>query len=181
MDLQSIDMKAWRSQIGIVTQEMAIFNGSIHENIAFQRPGVDREAVRDASREAGIADFIEALPKGYDTEIGDGARSLSGGQKQRLMIARALAGRPQVLVFDEATASLDADSEAVVEAAVGKLRKQVTILWISHRMHTVKGADQILVMDNGRLAAAGDHRMLLSNSNLYRALFREESAEEVEC
>jgi ABC-type bacteriocin/lantibiotic exporter with double-glycine peptidase domain len=177
LNLGSVDMKAWRSQIGIVTQEMAIFNGSIHENIAFQRPDIDREAVHDASRKAGLAAFIDALPRGYDTEIGDGERSLSGGQKQRLMIARALAGRPQVLVFDEATASLDAESESVVEATIRQLREQVTIIWISHRMHTVKGADQILVMDNGRLVATGDHRILLSSSDLYRSLFREEDAE----
>ncbi len=173
-DLQAHDVQSWRKQIGFVAQDMAVFNGTVFENIAFQRPNIDERAVSEAVRMAGLEDFVESLPDRYNTTIGDSVRSLSGGQKQRLMIARALVNHPKILVFDEATASLDAESEAVIQATIEKLRGTVTILWVSHRMHTVTEADLILVFGNGQLVARGRHEELARKSEAYRALMRQE-------
>lgn len=169
-NLQAVDLSDWRRRIGYVTQDISLFHGTIFENIAFQRPDVSDHDAQAAAEMAGLDSFIDSLPGRYQAMIGDSERSLSGGQKQRLMIARALANRPQILIFDEATASLDTESEAVVQETVEKLRGLVTIIWVSHRMHTVRTADLIIVLKEGALVAVGDHSTLLRESQAYQAL-----------
>jgi ABC-type multidrug transport system fused ATPase/permease subunit len=174
-DITELDPGEWRNRLGVVVQEMSLFNGSIRDNIAFHRMDIGDDEVRDAARLAGVSSFVEALPLGYDTPVGEGVRGLSGGQRQRLMIARALAGGSEVLILDEATSSLDTESEAAVQSAIQNLRGKVTIVWVSHRMHTVRGADVIFVMDKGRIVAAGTHVELLQHSADYQALVRTET------
>lgn len=175
VDLREFDPGEWRNRSGVVVQEMVLFNGSIRENIAFHRVGVGDEEVRIAARLAGVSTFVDDMPLGYDTPVGEGVRGLSGGQRQRIMIARALVGGRDVLILDEATSSLDTESEAAVQSVIDSLRGDVTVVWVSHRMHTVEKADQILVMEKGRIVAAGTHDELSRNSEAYQALLRTET------
>ncbi|MEQ5801904.1 ABC transporter transmembrane domain-containing protein [Halomonas sp. H10-9-1] len=170
IDLRDLDPGELRSALGLVAQEPVLFTGSVADNLGYGDPGADLEALRAAARDANVLTFIDALPQGFDTPLGPGGVQLSGGQRQRLAIARALLKDPRVLLLDEATSALDAESERLVQQALDRLMVGRTSLVIAHRLATVVAADRLLVMDEGRLVAAGRHAELMETSPLYRHL-----------
>jgi len=169
-DIAHLDLKAWRRLIGYVPQDSPLLAGTIRGNIAY---GLDREVSDDELRRAAVAanaaGFIDALPQGFDTEVGERGTKLSGGQRQRLAIARALLRDPAILMLDEATASLDAGSEKAVQEALGTLMHGRTTLVIAHRLSTVVGADRILFLEDGRVTGSGRHAELVESHGLYRS------------
>ena len=170
VDLRELPLATLRGQIALVSQDPVLFTGTVAENVRYGVPEADDAAVRAAVEAAYAADFVAALPDGYDTELGEGGVRLSGGQRQRLAIARALLCDPRILLLDEATSALDAESEHVVQQALAHLAVGRTTLVIAHRLATVVGSDRILVLDGGRIAAAGTHAELLGRSELYARL-----------
>jgi subfamily B ATP-binding cassette protein MsbA len=178
--LVDFSRRAWLKTIGYVSQENFIFNGTIADNIRFGQ-NFSQGEVESAARAAFAHDFITALPKGYETLAGSHGMTLSGGQRQRLAIARALVRRPVLLVLDEATSSLDSQSEALIQEALTRLRGHCTQVIIAHRLSTVRDADVIIVMDKGRVAEMGSHEKLISEAGIYSRLYfrqQEEPAEE---
>ena len=172
VDLRDMDPRALRRHFALVPQEPAIFADSVAENIRIGRPEATDDEVEAAARAAAAHDFISALPEGYDAFVGERGLRLSGGQKQRLAIARAILRDAPVLLLDEATSALDAESERLVQLAMGRLSEGRTTLVIAHRLATVQKADRILVFDDGRLAAQGGHDALVSEDGLYARLAR---------
>jgi subfamily B ATP-binding cassette protein MsbA len=170
-DLRTITQKSLRQQIGLVTQETFLFHDTIFKNIQFGRLDATAEEVYEAARTAFAHDFIMAQPKGYDTVIGDKGCLLSGGQQQRLAIARAVLKNAPILLLDEATSSLDSESEKQIQKALEKLTAGRTVIAIAHRLSTVLSADQIVVMDSGRIKEIGTHSELLEKSGYYRRLY----------
>ncbi len=156
--------------MGLVAQEPVLFTGTVADNLRYGKPDATLDELRAAARDANALAFVEALPAGFDTELGPGGVQLSGGQRQRLAIARALLKDPRVLLLDEATSALDAESERLVQQALDRLMAGRTSLVIAHRLATVTAADRLLVFDEGRLVAAGRHAELLVQSPLYRHL-----------
>ena len=171
VDIAGVTLRSLRSQIGIVPQEPILFGGSVAENIAYGRPGAEAEEVRAAARAANAHEFVEALPEGYDTAVGERAVKLSGGQRQRIAIARALLRDPRILILDEATSALDAESEALVQDALERLMEGRTTVVIAHRLSTIQRADRILVLAGGRIAEDGRHDELLARGGAYRRLY----------
>ncbi|MEZ4636448.1 MAG: ATP-binding cassette domain-containing protein [Caldilineaceae bacterium] len=170
-----------RSQIGIVLQESILFMASIRENIAFGRPDASEDEIIAAARAAQAHDFIMEMPKGYDTRVGESGSTLSGGQKQRMAIARALLVDPRILILDDATASVDTHTEGLIQQALERLMHGRTSFIIAQRLSTVRKADLILVLEDGRIAAAGQHRDLMQASALYAEIYRRQlRADEVE-
>ena len=168
-DIIALDVQWLRSQIGIVMQEPVLFSRSIRENIRYgQVDGAD--GLMAAAEMARATGFIERLPHGYETEIGERGVQISGGQRQRLAIARALLRRPQILIFDEATSALDAESEAIVQENLRKLDYEPTTLIVAHRLSTVVNVNKVVLLDEGRIVASGDHEELLRTSDFYRRL-----------
>ncbi len=172
VDAVSADPQALRGRVGYVPQEAAVFTGSIGENILFGRPDASPAAVEAAARTALVAPFAEALPQGLDTEIGERGVQLSGGQRQRIAIARAVLKDAPILLLDEATAALDAESERLVQDALDRLTRGRTTIVIAHRLATVLKADRILVMDRGRIVEEGTHAALVRQGGLYAGLAR---------
>lgn len=172
VDLRTLSIATLRRNIATVRQDPVLFSGSVAENIRYGVPDADDGAVRRASGDAHIADFIEGLPRGYDTLVGERGVRLSGGQRQRIAIARALLGDPRVLILDEATAHLDTTHEQLVQRALEKLRAGRTTVIIAHRLSTVRQADRILVIADGQLVEAGDHDTLLRDGRVYPELVR---------
>jgi subfamily B ATP-binding cassette protein MsbA len=170
-DLRSVTQKSLREQIGLVTQETFLFHDTIFNNIQFGRLDATPEEVREAARAAYAHDFIMAQPKGYQTVIGDKGCLLSGGQQQRLAIARAVLKNAPILLLDEATSSLDSESEQQIQKALAELATGRTVIAIAHRLSTVLSADQIIVMDGGRIKEIGTHAELLEKSGYYRRLY----------
>jgi subfamily B ATP-binding cassette protein MsbA len=170
-DLRSITQKSLREQIGLVSQETFLFHDTILSNIQFGRLDATPEQVREAARAAYADDFILAQPNGYDTVIGDKGCLLSGGQQQRLAIARAILKNAPILLLDEATSSLDSESEQQIQKALAKLAVGRTVIAIAHRLSTVLSANQIIVMDSGRIKEIGTHAELLAKSGYYRRLY----------
>jgi HlyB family type I secretion system ABC transporter len=166
-DVANISLKSLRSQIGVVDQETFLFGGTIRENISIAHPEASLEEIIEASRLAGADEFIQQLPFGYETQIGEGGGMLSGGQRQRLAIARALLGNPQFLIFDEATSHLDAESERIIQNNLKTILKGRTSLIIAHRLSTIRDADLILVLDRGILIESGTHDELVSKKGHY--------------
>ncbi len=170
-DLRSVTQKSLREKIGLVTQETFLFHDTISNNIRFGRLDATPEEVREAAKAAYAHDFIMAQPKGYETVIGDKGCLLSGGQQQRLAIARAVLKNAPILLLDEATSSLDSESEQQIQKALAKLATGRTVIAIAHRLSTILSADQIIVMDSGRIKEIGTHAELLEKSGYYRRLY----------
>ena len=170
-DILGAKLQNLRSQIGMVTQNVITFNDTIAANIAYGRPGATREEIIAAARRSFAHEFIEPLPKGYDTVIGEENTGLSGGQLQRIVIARAILKNPSILIFDEATSQVDADSEAKIHRAIEEIMRDRTCIIIAHRFSTVITADTIIVMDDGRIVAQGHHSELMKTCSLYQSLY----------
>ncbi|MFA5530114.1 MAG: ABC transporter ATP-binding protein/permease [Thiohalomonadaceae bacterium] len=180
-DVRDVTQASLRARIGIVPQDTVLFNDSIAYNIAYGRPGASRAEIEQAARTANIHDFIASLPQGYDTVVGERGLKLSGGEKQRIAIARAVLKNPRILVFDEATSSLDSQSEKLILEALQQASSNHTTLVIAHRLSTIVDADQILVMDQGHIVERGSHHELLARDGSYArmwALQQEEQNEE---
>jgi ATP-binding cassette subfamily B protein len=171
-DIAGVTQQSLREAIGIVPQDTVLFNDSILYNIQYARPQASFEEVREVARHADIDQFIEALPQGYDTIVGERGLKLSGGEKQRVAIARVLLKDPAILVFDEATSSLDSQSEKNILGALTRISTNKTTLVIAHRLSTVIDADRIIVLDQGRVKEQGDHEALIDADGLYAQLWR---------
>jgi len=170
-DLRSLTQESLHQAIGVVPQDSVLFNESILYNLAYGRPDASREEIEEAARLAHIAEFIESLPDGYDTRVGERGLKLSGGEKQRVAIARAMLKRPQILIFDEATSSLDSKTEQAIQQTLKEVARHHTTLVIAHRLSTVVDADRILVMDQGRVIEQGTHRELLERQGRYQQMW----------
>lgn len=170
-DLRKIQMLTLRDQVGIVLQETTLFAATIEENIAFGRPNATHEDVVEAAKAAQAHDFVMGMPAGYATEVGERGVTLSGGQKQRVAIARALLKDPRILILDDATASVDTETERQIQMALARLMQGRTSFVIAQRLSTVRMANQILVLEKGRIAARGNHQELLQRSELYAQIY----------
>ena len=171
IDIQRIKLHSLRRMIGLVTQETVLFNDTIRANIAYGVEDADEEAIINAAKAANAWEFIQKFDLGLDTHIGEHGIKLSGGQKQRLAIARAILKNPPILILDEATSSLDTESERLVQEAIEKLMKNRTVLVIAHRLSTIRNANKIVVMDGGRVDHIGSHQELYRKSAIYRVLY----------
>jgi ABC-type multidrug transport system fused ATPase/permease subunit len=170
-DLATVRLRDYRSQLGVVLQDNFLFDGSIIENIRYGRPDATLEQIRDVSRIAHADEFIEGFEKKYDTVVGERGVKLSGGQRQRIAIARAILADPKILVLDEATSSLDSESEALIQDGLRSLRRGRTTFVIAHRLSTIRSADQILVLEHGEIVERGTHEQLLALGGRYRTLY----------
>ncbi len=172
LDLRDVSLLSLRAHIGAVPQETTLFHGTIRDNIAYGKPDATTEEIVEAARRANADDFIRAQQNGYETPVGERGATLSGGQRQRLAIARALLRDPKILILDEATSSLDAESESLVQDALNTLMQGRTTLIIAHRFSTIRNANRILVLDNGELAESGTHEELINRGGLYARLYQ---------
>lgn len=177
-DVRSVTQTSLRAAIGIVPQDTVLFNDTIYYNIAYGRPDATREEVLAAAQSAHIHAFIESLPQGYDSTVGERGLKLSGGEKQRVAIARAILKNPAILIFDEATSALDSKSEKAIQAELRAIAQNRTTLIIAHRLSTVVDADQILVMEHGRIVERGSHRELLEKNEVYAQMWNLQKQEE---
>jgi subfamily B ATP-binding cassette protein MsbA len=175
VDLRRIARESWLEHVAVVTQEPFLFTGTIRDNIAYGRPAASEPELREAARVAHVDEFLERLPAGWDTDVGDAGSLLSGGQRQRITIARAVLKNPEVLIFDEATSALDAKSERFVQEAIDGLLAGRTTFVIAHRLSTVRHADKILVLEHGTVAEIGTHDELLARGGRYAELMSHQS------
>ncbi|MCM1194229.1 MAG: ATP-binding cassette domain-containing protein, partial [Acetatifactor muris] len=166
-DVREYTLESLMEQISMVFQDVYLFADTVENNIRFGRPGATREEVAEAARRACCDDFIEALPDGYNTVIGEGGASLSGGEKQRISIARAMLKDAPIVILDEATANVDPENEDRLQKAIEELTRNKTIIMIAHRLKTVRNADQILVVDDGRIVQRGRHEELIGQEGIY--------------
>jgi ATP-binding cassette subfamily B protein len=178
-DLRDVTQATLRAAIGIVPQDTVLFNDTIYYNIAYGRPGASREDIIQAAQSAHIHAFIESLPNGYETTVGERGLKLSGGEKQRVAIARAILKNPHILIFDEATSALDSKSEKAIQAELRDIAENRTTLVIAHRLSTIADADQILVMEHGRIIERGNHRELLVLNGVYAQMWALQQEEEI--
>ena len=172
VDVRDVRLADLRGAIATVAEDTFLFSTTVAGNIAYGRPGATREDVVEAARKAQAHDFIEALPKGYDTVVGERGLTLSGGQRQRLSIARALLVDPRVLILDDATASVDATTEARIRLALQTVMEGRTTIIVAHRLSTIALADEIVVLEDGRVAARGRHDDLVETNAVYAEIWR---------
>jgi HlyB family type I secretion system ABC transporter len=175
-DLTTISLQSLRSQVGVVDQDTFLFSGTVKHNIALAKPGAKQADIQRAAELAGANEFIDKMPMRYDTEIGEGGGMLSGGQRQRLAIARALLTNPRLLIFDEATSSLDTESERIIQDNLEKIRRNRSTIIIAHRLSTIQKADLILVLDKGILIESGNHQQLMAKRGQYYYLTQQQAA-----
>lgn len=171
-DLREFDLRALRRCIGLVSQDVFLFHGTVRDNIAYGRPNAQEAEIIAAARVAEAEEFILKLPQGYDTVVGERGQKLSGGQRQRLSIARAVLKDPPILVLDEATSAVDNETEAAIQRSLGKLAQGRTVLMIAHRLSTIVHADQIVVMEGGRIVQRGTHPQLIREPGPYASLWQ---------
>jgi subfamily B ATP-binding cassette protein MsbA len=169
--LNDVRLRDYRSQLGVVLQDNFLFDGSVKDNIAFAKPDATDEEVREVSRIAHCDEFVSGFPQGYDTIVGERGVKLSGGQRQRVAIARAILADPRILILDEATSSLDSESEALIRDGLQSLRHGRTTFVIAHRLSTIESSDQILVIEGGEIVERGTHRQLIAMNGRYRQLY----------
>jgi ATP-binding cassette, subfamily B, bacterial len=180
VDLRQIKLRSFRNLLGIVSQDVFLFDGTVRENIAYGRHSASDAEILDAAKRANAHEFIEKLPEGYDTLIGERGVKLSGGQRQRLSIARALLADPKLLILDEATSNLDTESEQLIQASIAELLKNRTTFVIAHRLSTITDADMIVVMDGGRVVELGVHDDLMKNRGMYFDMVERQRQRELE-
>jgi subfamily B ATP-binding cassette protein MsbA len=173
-DVATMRLRDYRSQVGVVMQDNFLFDGTVRDNIAFSKPGATEADVRAAARIAHCDEFVDRFEKGYDTIVGERGVKLSGGQRQRVAIARAVLADPKILILDEATSSLDSESEALIRDGLRSLRAGRTTFVIAHRLSTIESADQIIVLENGEIVERGTHRELLALGGRYRQLYEKQ-------
>ena len=171
VDIRKLDLAYLRQHIGVVTQDTYLFNGTIRENLLYAKPDATQAEIEQACREANIHAFISGLPKGYDTVVGNRGMKLSGGEKQRLSIARIILRKPGLIIFDEATSSLDSISEHAIQEAIEPILAKSTSLIIAHRLSTILSADEILVLEKGKIVERGDHETLVKKGGIYTMLY----------
>ena len=169
-NIKDMDINSLRSLMGIVTQETFLFNDTVRANISYGVESIQDDIIREAAVAANAHHFIKKLPNGYDTIIGERGVSLSGGQRQRIAIARAIVKNPPILILDEATSSLDTESEKNVQEAIEKLMRNRTVIVIAHRLSTVHNADKIIVLDKGEIVDQGSHDELINRDGIYKQL-----------
>ena len=179
-DIREVTLESLHRAIGIVPQDAVLFNETIYYNIAYGRPQASRQEVIRAAEMARLRDFVESLPQGWETRVGERGLKLSGGEKQRVAIARAILKRPRILVFDEATSSLDSHTERAILQTLREISERHTTLTIAHRLSTVVDADEILVLDQGRVVERGTHARLLALGGRYRHLWDLQQRERLE-
>lgn len=172
IDIRDVTLTSLRDPIGIVLQETVLFAASIYENIAFGLTDATREDVINAAKAAQAHEFILAMPDGYDTKVGERGTTLSGGQKQRVAIARALLKNPRILLLDDATSSVDTETERLIQLALERLMQGRTSFIIAQRLSTVRMADKVLVLKDGKIEATGTHKQLLRESDLYAEIYQ---------
>jgi subfamily B ATP-binding cassette protein MsbA len=170
-DLADLRLGEYREQLASVLQESFLFDGTIAENVGYARPGASREEIMEACRVAHCDEFVSHFPEGYDTIVGERGVKLSGGQRQRVSIARAILSKPRILILDEATSSLDSESEQMIQDGLRQLRQGRTTFVIAHRLSTIRSADQILVIEAGEIVERGTHTELLAVNGRYRQLY----------
>jgi len=168
--IEDLDLRSYRQQIGVVLQEPYLFHGTIWENIAYANPDASADEIIDAARAANAHEFVVNLPDGYDTVVGERGASLSGGERQRISIARAVLRNPRILILDEATASVDTETEVMIQTALERLIKNRTTFAIAHRLSTLRKADRLIVLDRGKVAESGAHEELVESDGLYSRL-----------
>ena len=167
VDLATLSLSDWRKRLGVVSQDSFMFNETVEENIRFGNPNASLDSVVEAAQIAGAHEFIERLPQKYSTLIGERGHRLSGGERQRISLARAVVRDPEILILDEATSNLDSHSERCIQYALERFRGNKTILIIAHRLSTIANADQIIVIENGRVLERGTHSGLLASQGRY--------------
>jgi subfamily B ATP-binding cassette protein MsbA len=170
-EIKTVTLNSLRNQIAVVPQEIALFRGSIKENIAYGKPEAQEEEIIEAAKSANAHRFIERMPQKYETKVGERGTKLSGGERQRIAIARAILRDPRILILDEATSSLDAETEALITEALERLMKGRTTLIIAHRLYTVEKANRIVVLDHGQIVESGKHQELIAKGGIYQRLY----------
>ena len=172
--INEINLNSLRKNISLVSQDVILFDDTIKNNISYANPGASNENIEEACKNAAAIEFIEKLPKKFDTMVGENGVRLSGGQKQRISIARAILKKSPIILLDEATSSLDADSEEIVQKAINNLTKNKTTIVIAHRLSTIHNADKVFVLKNGGIVNSGTHDFLIKNCKEYKSLYEKQ-------